>query len=113
MAFPRLQRSLTKLIVVTVFTALAAGQDKDPSQPDIAQQAEANPGRPTVSTPATLTPVGYLQFETGVLGAEKSGEFANRTGIESVVKLSVARSLEFLIQTEPMVFSDLGPQNDR
>src|ERR1700683_4446179 len=25
---------------------------------------EANPARPTVSTPATLTPVGYLQFET-------------------------------------------------
>jgi hypothetical protein len=24
---------------------------------------EANPGRPTVSTPATLTPVGYLKFE--------------------------------------------------
>jgi hypothetical protein len=33
---------------------------------------EANPGRPTVSTPATLTPVGYLQFENGVLFAEHS-----------------------------------------
>src|SRR5215471_5283607 len=28
---------------------------------------EANPGRPTVSTPATLTPIGFLQLETGVL----------------------------------------------
>jgi hypothetical protein len=26
-------------------------------------EAQANPGRPTVSTPATLTPVGYLQLE--------------------------------------------------
>src|ERR1035441_1011569 len=25
---------------------------------------EANPGRPTVSSPATLTPTGFLQFET-------------------------------------------------
>src|SRR5215467_11087683 len=73
---------------------------------------EANPGRPTVSTPATLTPVGYFQFETGVLGAEKSGEFSNRTGIEEVVKLSVARRLELLVQTEPMVFSDLGDRTD-
>jgi len=31
---------------------------------------EANPGRPTVSTPATLTPVGYVQFENGGLYAE-------------------------------------------
>src|SRR5437016_2669845 len=36
---------------------------------------DANPGRPTVSTPATLTPVGYLQFENGTLFAEHSPEF--------------------------------------
>ena len=73
---------------------------------------EANPGRPTVSTPATLTPPGYLQFETGVLGAEKSGEFANRTGITEVVKLSLNSRLELLLQTEPMVLSDLGDRTD-
>ena len=32
-----------------------------------ASEPEANPARPTVSTPATLTPVTYLQFETGSL----------------------------------------------
>ena len=32
----------------------------------------ANPARPTVSTPATLTPVGYLQFETGILACTGS-----------------------------------------
>jgi len=72
----------------------------------------ANPGRPTVSTPATLTPVGYLQFEAGVLGAEKSGEFSNRTGIQAVVKLSLQQRIELIVQTEPMVFSDLGPRTD-
>lgn len=72
----------------------------------------ANPGRPTVSTPATLAPVGYLQFETGALGAEKSGEFANRTGIEEVVKLSLERRFELVVQTEPEVKSDLGKTND-
>src|SRR5215475_10233628 len=69
---------------------------------------EANPGRPTVSTPATLTPVGYLQFESGLLGAQASGEFANRTSILEVVKLTVAQRLEFLVQTEPLVQADIG-----
>ena len=77
--------------------------------PSIFAQVEANPGRPTVSTPATLTPVGYLQFESGVLGAEVSGEFANRTSIEEVVKLTVAQRLELLFQTEPLVLADAGP----
>src|SRR5215469_9858430 len=86
-------------------------QSQVASTPDDPQPV-ANPGRPTVSTPATLTPVGYYQFETGVLGAEKSGEFANRTGIESVVKLSIQKRFELIVQTEPMVFSDLGSRTD-
>jgi hypothetical protein len=59
-------------------------------------EAEANPGRPTVSTPATLTPVGYLQFETGVLGASHSPEFSSRYGFNEVMKLSVTPRLEFI-----------------
>src|SRR5215472_14165865 len=77
-----------------------------------AAEVEANPGRPTVSTPATLTPVGYLQFETGTLGAEKSGEFSNRTGNQAALKLSLSRRFELILQTEPMVLSDLGNRND-
>ena len=91
------------------------GQDAGPaitSDPN-AVLLQANPGRPTVSTPATLTPVGYLQVESGVLGAEKSAEFSNRTGIETVVKLSLARRFELIVQTEPMVWSDLGNAKDR
>ncbi len=68
----------------------------------------ANPGRPTVSTPATLTPPGYLQFETGGLGAEKSGEFANRASIQAVVKMAIGNRAELIIQTEPLVHADLG-----
>ena len=50
---------------VKLFAQSAAAQSAATDAPD------ANPGRPTVSTPATLTPVAYLQFETGVLGASK------------------------------------------
>lgn len=67
---------------------------------------EANPGRPTVSTPATLTPVGYLQFETGVLGASHSPEFSSRYGFNEVMKLSVAPRLEFITSAEPFVHYD-------
>ena len=68
---------------------------------------EANPARPTVSTPATLTPVGFLQFETGSLGATTSTEFNTRFGINQVTKLTVLPRLEFLVLTEPYVHSRL------
>jgi hypothetical protein len=68
-------------------------------------QVEANPARPTVSTPATLTPVGYLQFENGVLYARDSGEFSSRTGLNQVTKLTVVPRLELLLQSEPLVWS--------
>lgn len=66
---------------------------------------EANPSRPTVTSPATLTPVGYLQFETGSLYASDSGEFSTRTGINQVTKLTVVPRLELLLQSEPYVHS--------
>jgi hypothetical protein len=88
------------------------GNDKSLGKQDQQQdELAANPGRPTVSTPATLTPVGYLQFESGILGAQRSGEFANRTALNEVVKFSVHRRLELLVSSEPVVFSDLGPHN--
>jgi hypothetical protein len=94
------------LVVLPVFVLAQSSS----SQVDLTSSdpPDANPGRPTVSTPATLTPVGYIQFETGVLGAEKSLEFSNRTGIEAAVKLSITRHIEVIAQTEPMVFADLG-----
>jgi hypothetical protein len=76
-------------------------------QPAAAQSAvderpEANPGRPTVSTPATITPVGYLQFETGFVPAYQSPEFSSLFGLTEVMKLSVAPRLELLVSAEPI-----------
>lgn len=64
---------------------------------------EANPGRPTVSTPATLTPVGYLQFENGGLYAETSPEFKTLIGINQVTKFTVASRLQMLALSAPLV----------
>src|SRR6266404_4145768 len=83
---------LLGLVIVSSSTAQSAESDTP----------EANPGRPTVSTPATLTPVGYLQFETGFLGANHSPEFSSRYGFNEVMKLSVAPRLELLASGEPI-----------
>jgi hypothetical protein len=74
---------------------------------------EANPARPTVSTPATLTPAGYLQFETGGLGAVTSPEFGTRIGINQVTKLTVLPRLELFVQTEPYVHSSNRKSEDK
>jgi hypothetical protein len=84
---------LFSLVIVSPSAAQASESD-DP---------EANPGRPTVSTPATLTPVGYLQFETGVLGANHSPEFSSRSSFNEVMKLSVTPRLELIASAEPLV----------
>lgn len=95
---------LSLLLLCCLLFRPALAQDDSGSNSGV----EANPGRPTVSTPATLTPVGYLQFETGVLGAEHSAEFANRTGLNEVIKLAVANRSQLLVSSEPFVRSDLG-----
>jgi hypothetical protein len=85
------------LLLSFVIVPLSAAQSAESGE------AEANPGRPTVSTPATLTPVGYLQFETGVLGASHSPEFSSRYGFNEVMKLSVMPRLELIASAEPLV----------
>jgi Putative MetA-pathway of phenol degradation len=95
-----LNRRSLKLVLSLILGALVpwcVAQETPPDEP------EANPGRPTVSTPATLTPVGYLQFETGVLSARHSMEFSSRYGLNEVMKLSVAPRLEVVAACEPIV----------
>ena len=71
-------------------------------------EPEANPGRPTVSTPATLTPVGYLQFETGFTPAFDSPEFSSRYSLNEVIKLAVMPRLEVIVASDPVVHFTTG-----
>jgi hypothetical protein len=91
------------LCVLSVLAHSSSAQTGTPQEPDV------NPGRPTVSSPATLTPVGYLQFESGELFAQHSSEFSKRFGTGLVTKLSVLPRLELFLQTEPLAIS----QSDR
>ena len=87
-----------------------------PSEPAFAAAAPldepvANPGRPTVATPATLTPVGYFQLESGLLGAWHSPEFSSQTSIGEVVKFSVTHRIQLLAVAGAFVHSDTEPVN--
>ena len=96
---------------------VAAAQQQDPSSnppPSAApDDAVANPARPTVSTPATLTPVGYFQFETGVLAAWNSPDVSSQQNLNEVIKFSVSRWIELLVAAEPYAHSHAsdGPTN--
>jgi hypothetical protein len=97
----RLVQICVCLLICTVAHSTAA-QSGAPDGP------EANPGRPTISTPATLTPVGYLQFETGALGTNHSPEFSSRYSFNEVLKFSVSPRLELLASTEPIAHYTAG-----
>jgi hypothetical protein len=95
------------LLHLSVFLAIALAAAAQ-------QQAEepvANPGRPTVTTPATLTPVGYLQFETGFLGARHSPEFSSQSSLNEVMKFSVSKRIELLLADEPLAYSRVDRQS--
>jgi hypothetical protein len=90
-----------KRVLAWLWVALTLFARPAPSQEETSVEPDANPGRPTVSTPATLTPKGYLQFETGVLRAGHSPEFSSRFGFNEVMKLSVTSRVELLGSGEP------------
>ena len=88
---------------LVIFSVLALLALRASAQAPVDDQPEANPGRPTVSTPATLTPTGYVQFETGLSAANHSPEFSSRFAPSEVLKFSVHPRLEFLASSEPVV----------
>ena len=98
---------LLSWLLASALTASAQQTQPQVSQPEV---PEANPGRPTIATPATLTPVGFLQFETGFLSARQSPEFSSQPSINEVIKFSVSPRVELLAVTEPFVHSRVGMQ---
>lgn len=65
----------------------------------------ANPARPTVTNPATLPPVGYLQFEQGYLGSLHSPNTYSQYGVNQVTKLAVHPRLMFAVSAQPFAAS--------
>ncbi len=98
----------SRMLACCVGLAIAAcAQDKG-EHPD---EPQANPGRPTISTPATLTPVGYLQFESGLLTAWQSPEFSSQQSMNEVIKFAVNRRLELICSLQPYAHTNSEPRN--
>lgn len=106
--------SLLLLALFLAVALVAAAQQQNPSSNPPASAAPddavANPARPTVSTPATLTPVGYFQFETGVLAAWNSPGVSSQESLSEVIKFSVSRWIELLASSSPYVHSSAPGQ---
>jgi hypothetical protein len=105
---PAVCRRSLLLVLMALVTASSSLAQSDQTGNENNGVPGANPARPTVATPATLTPVGYLQFENGVQYATGSTEFSSRFGINQVTKLTVHPRLQFLVASEPVVHSGLG-----
>ncbi|HUK73871.1 MAG TPA: hypothetical protein VLV47_00180 [Candidatus Bathyarchaeia archaeon] len=109
------------LLLLLAVAAVAQQTQLQASQPSSQQDAQgtspdepmANPARPTVATPATLTPVGYLQFETGVLNATGSPGLSSQFSLNELIKYSFSRWLQVLAASEPYAHSrDQGLSSD-
>jgi hypothetical protein len=96
------------LLILIVF--LQASSAIGEAQPPAADLPAANPGRPTVAAPATLTPAGYFQFETGYLGAWHSPQFSSQSSFNEAVKISVSRWIELVALWEPFAHSNADSQ---
>ncbi len=69
---------------------------------------EASPSRPTVTNPATFPPVGYVQFETGVLIAADSPSLDRQVSLNQLTRLAVTERFEILVLSQPWAITSLG-----
>ena len=88
---------LTLSLPIFVALTLAPSPVRGQAAPD---PPKANPARPTFTNPATLPPVGYLQFEQGVVQANTSPGVGHQFSLSQVTKLAVQPRLmlEFISQ---------------
>jgi hypothetical protein len=98
------------LLIAASLTTCAQQPSQTTQAQDVSAVPEANPGRPTVATPATLTPIGYLQFETGIQAAWHSPGVISQTSINEVIKYSFSSRIELLASTEPYAHSNAPGQ---
>jgi hypothetical protein len=97
-------------LLLTCSFAVSQGPQADTQTASPTNAPVANPARPTVSTPATLTPVGYLQFETGALGAADSPGLDSQFSFNEVIKCSPLRWLELVASAQPFAHSQISRQ---
>jgi hypothetical protein len=83
------------------------------SKPDSVQIPEANPSRPTITNPAHIPPVGYVQFEQGFLQANGSPSgLAGQFSLVEAIRLSVHPRVMVQFLSQPVALSRLTARPD-
>jgi len=92
-----MKRDLSAVLAVATLISVSAAS----AQQNADDVPACNPARPTVSTPATLTPPGYVQFENGGLYATGSPEFDVQWSVNQVTKLTLNSRIQLLSLAGP------------
>ncbi len=83
------------------------------SKADTTQVPEANPARPTVTNPAHIPPVGYLQFEQGFNQANGSPAALDRQfSLVQSLRLSLHPRLMVELQSQPLAVTSSPAPGD-
>jgi hypothetical protein len=73
----------------------------------------ANPARPTFTNPADLPPVGYLQFEQGLVQAGSSPGLDRQFSVNQVTKIAVHPRLMLEFISQPFAYTTASPDSSR
>jgi len=86
-------------------TAVQIDNAESTAKPDDVQTPEANPSRPTITNPARIPPVGYLQFEQGFVQAHGSPSLARQFSLNQSFRLSLHPRLMVQFSSQPVAVS--------
>lgn len=90
-------------------TAVQIDNAESTAKPDDVQIPEANPSRPTITNPAHIPPVGYLQLEQGFLEVSRSPSSLDRQfSLTQAVRLSLHPRLMVQFSSQPVAVSRLA-----
>jgi hypothetical protein len=109
---------LAILLFAAALANISAAQDASQA-PQAASQSkpddipQANPGRPTVTNPATIPPVGYLQFEQGFIQADDSPGLTSQFSLNQTTKLAVASRLMVQFLSQPFASTQAAGVHSR
>ena len=104
-----LKIAVAATLLVAACATTCAAQQPGAATPD--DTPAANPSRPTVTNPATLPPVGYLQFEQGYLGSLHSPETDTQYGVNQFTKIAVQARLMLFAGFQPFARSGVSGGN--
>ena len=115
-------------VVLALFPAVVVRAQQPPKAPEDAQAVqrdnalstckpdssvipEANPARPTVTNPAHIPPVGYVQTEQGILFATASPDgVAQQATVVQTTRISVHPRLMIQLLSQPFAVTRLLPE---